>query len=558
MKGFDKASMVRRNKRIKNLPKYDIGVTPILNSLPAAMGLYGAVSERGSYSGPQGGDMMGALAPKNTAYTVGGASYTEVGNHNYGELIRQARMRDKAEKKNTTLSGVQLGATLGSAAGLPGAILGAAGGFIVGNILGLGSDEEYETRRRIEENKLAITGANSQNESVSATRGIQNEYNKSKKIVTANLGATPNGLVGGGETQGHTKMKNGERVVTDWKTYPETAATPKGVDNIKTYVGDQDVIFGNLQDSDGKQISTKAKEITTNPMLSHSEKSDMLTDLMYRQKAIQDFLGYNSMRKQAFNGGKSIDFLSTVPGMYQMFNAIRRKEQVEAEPRVAENPYKVDPAAQMYIDNLFDIWPNFGYNRYGSKSRRNSQALYDINSRPFSPGERNAMLNQYYTNQMYGDADLAMQLHEILNNLHRDASKTGLAYRQADQQLRFRGEQDRIKQSQDINKAYWANKLTEDYNKEKGLNSWVGNLLNQDWVKNIIGLYEQPYKTTPVNFEEINKQMANNFKIPTLQKPVAQPFTSEPKKPTYKANRQEFDDLYNWFLSRNPNMLKIS
>lgn len=555
MKGFDKASMVRRNKLIKNLPKHDIGVTPILNSLPAATGLYGAVSERGSYSGPQGGDMMGALAPKNTAYTVGGASYTEVGNPNYGELMRQARMRDKAEKKNTVMSGVQLGAALGSAAGLPGAILGAAGGFIVGNILGLGSDEEDETRRRIEENKLAITGANSQNESVSATLGMQDEYNKSKKIVTANLGATPNGLVTGGETQGHTKMKNGKRVVTDWKTYPETPVTPKGVDNIKTHIGEQDVIFGNLYDFDGKQISTKAKEITSNPVLSNSEKSDMLTDLMYEQKIVQDLSGHNNMRKNSHNDGKSIAWLSTVPGLYQMFNAIKRKEQVEAEPRVAENPYRTDPTAQMYLNNLFDILPNLGYNKYGNKTRRNSQALYDINSRPLSPGERNAMLNQYYVNQMYGDADLAMQLYDTKNNLYRDASKTGLSYRQADQQLQFRGEQDRIKQSQDINKAYWINKLTEDYNKEQGLNSSFGNLITNLWTNKNIGLYEQPYKPAPVDFEQINKQMTSGFRMPTLQKNVP---TLEPKKPMYKANRQELDDLYNWFLSRNPNILKIS
>ena len=615
MKGMDKASMVRRNKLINNLPKYDVGTTPIssgyqratnsipvgyvsqngqnlssivagqkgantaqyLNSgaqlatqavgaidiakqvskgaisksvgsmlsvagaIPSAIGLYDSINKKGEFNG-LGGNELDTVASKNTEYR-NGVAYQTIGGVDSDSIMRAASARDTGENVGLTMNSLGVGAGIGGAvAGPVGALVGAGIGGLL-SLFGWNSDEKREQRRRLENFRIASNAANMQNEAVAASQGLQNEFYSTH----ADQGLSPhkgkkNALVGGGEViTKHDAYGN----VVDAMMEPITPYTPEREDIIPVHLNDNDGVLGNkINPLTGNRFAVDARYNINNPQA--------LTQLV----ALQDMVTKKNRMKK-YDAGKFMNILSVLPGVMEMGVGAKQSHSYAKDPVVAFNPYTINNNAAAAANELASLHYN-PYPMLNSLRETDRQAIYNMNTASLSPAQRMAMLSTYYNNKMRNKADI-LASGQQLENQYRASHANLLA------QL---GEQDATRRQQG-NAAYADNFAKAQAAKRKGIetgwqtglkgiNTAIGNLLNNYWTNRNIGLYEQVYKPTPVDFEQINKQMASGFRMPTLQKNVPQPFTSEPKKPTYKANRQEFDDLYNWFLSRNPNMFNIS
>lgn len=573
MKGFDKASMVRRNKLINNLPKYDIGTTPIdsgrqratnsisipfvsqqgqdlsqmaseqkqanvaqlvnsgaqlatqatgiadvakqlktgaitrgtgamlsaASTLPSAMQLYGAINTKNSFDG-LGGNDLNLLASKNTEYR-NGVAYENIGGVDNSSIMDAARAREFGENMNLTTSaigtGAGVGATIGSFFPGPGNLIGAGIGALVGglgSLLGWNNDEVKEQRRRLQNWRIASKAANTQNEAVASSTGLRNEF----YATHADQGLSP-AFVGGGETKVAT---DGRGNVIDYKHFLETGATPRHADNILTQMKDTDGVLGNTMDPfTGRLVSDESKDVIYDPTLTKKQKNNLLTQFLWNQDVALNSQNMNT--KIGFDRGRFMDLLSTVPGLYQMLQGAKRKAEIAAEPSVAISPYESSPTAQMYIDNMFANYQS-PYTLLREANRQSKQNLYSINTMPLSSGQRAAAFTQYMTNKAYGDAAIRNQVEQQNAERWFKASQAGLGYATADQQLRYQGNESKIKQAG--MQAGTRQQLTDaaEQTKQKGLNSWVGNLLQQDWIQRLISLYQHdPANYKPVELEQL-------------------------------------------------------
>lgn len=573
MKGFDKASMVRRNKLISNLPKHDVGITPInsgyqkatnsipvpfvsqqgqdlsqmaseqkqanvaqlvnsgaqlatqatgivdigkqlkngaitrgtgamlsaASTLPSAMQLYGAINTKNSFDG-LGGNDLNLLASKNTEYR-NGVAYENIGGVDNSSIMDAARVREFGENMNLTTSAIGTGAGVGATIGsfFPGAgnLIGAGIGALVGglgSLFGWNNDEVKEQRRRINNWRIASNAANTQNEAVASSTGLRNEF----YATHADEGLSP-AFIGGGETKVAT---DGQGNVTGYKHFLETGATPRHADNILTQMKNTDGVLGNTMDPfTGRLVSDESKDVIYDPTLTKKQKNNLLTQFLWNQDVALNSQNMNT--KIGFDRGRFMDLLSTVPGLYQMFQGAKRKAEIAGEPSVAINPYEQSPAAQMYIDNMFANYQS-PYTLLREANRQSKQNLYGINTMPLSSGQRAAAFTQYMTNKMYGDAAIYNQVAQQNAERQFKASQAGLGYATTDQQLRYQGNESKIKQ--DGMQAGTRQQLTDtaEQTKQKGLNSLVGNLLQQDWVQRLISQYQyDPANYKPVELKEL-------------------------------------------------------
>ncbi len=560
MKGFDKASMVRRNKLINNLPRYDLGTTPInrgyqsasnsipspfvsqagqnlsqivsgqkqantaqmfnsgaqlatqavgiadvakqlstgaikngtgamlsaASTLPSAMQLYGAINTKGSFDG-LGGNDLDMLASKNTEYR-NGVAYENVGNVDSNNIMKAARAREFGENMNLTTSSIGTGAGIGAMIGsfIPGGtLIGTGIGALVGglgSLFGWNNDEVKEQRRRLQNWRLASSAANTQNEAVAGSTGLRNEF----YATHADKGLSP-AYLSGGETKVNT---DGEGNVIDFEYFPVTPATPMHADNILTSVGENDGVFGRIKNKrTGRMYMTDARKIVYDPALSKLDKNDLLTQLLWEQDV--DLKGKNSnMKIGRFDRGRYMGLLSILPGIMEMGIGAKQAHSYAKDPVVSYNPYTANNNAAIAADELARLHYNT-YPMLNSLRESDRQAVYNMNTASLSPAQRLAMLSTYYNNGMKNKADV-LASGQQLENQYRAAHANLLA--QLGEQDATRRQQGNAAYHESLAKARAAQRKGIETGWQtglKGINTAIGNWLNNYWTDRTIGLYDQ-------------------------------------------------------------------
>lgn len=604
MKGFDKASMVRRNKLINNLHKYDVGTTPInsgyqratnsipvpfvsqqgqdlsqmasgqkqanvaqlvnsgaqlatqatgivdigkqlkngafgeagslaakstaagLNAvatIPSAMQLYGAINTKNSFDG-LGGNDLNLLASKNTEYR-NGVAYENIGGVDSSSIMDAARAREFGENMNLTTSAIGTGAGVGATIGsfFPGAgnLIGAGIGALVGglgSLFGWNNDEVKEQRRRLQNWRIASKAANTQNEAVAASMGLRNEF----YTTHADQGLSPhrgkkNALVGGGEVI--TKHDSNGNVV-DAVIEPITQYTPERADVIPIHLNENDGVLGNkINPLTGNRFAVDARYNINNPQA--------LTQLV----ALQDMVTKKNRIKK-YDQGKYMNALSLLPGLMEMGVGAKQSHSYAKDPVHAINPYAINKNAEAAANELASLHYN-PYPILNSLKQGDRQAIYNMNIASLSPAQRMAMLSTYYNNKMRNKADILAQGQQI-ENQYKAAHANLMA------QL---GEQD-AQRKQSSNAIYADNLAKAEAARRKGietgwqtslkgLNTAVGNILNNYQQKQNIDLYRQYLKDRLLSQ---NAQDAAN--ATTAGIPLYKPFSYQPSDfwtdPTFK------------------------
>lgn len=555
MEGFDKASMVRRNKLINNLPKYDVGATPInsgyqratnsipvpfvsqqgqdlsqmvsgqkgantaqyLNSgaqlatqavgaidiakqvskgaisksvgsmlsvagaIPSAIGLYDSINKKGEFNG-LGGNELDTVASKNTEYR-NGVAYQTVGGVDSDSIMKAARAREFGENTNLTTSAIGTGAGVGAAIGsfFPGAgnLIGAGIGALVGglgSLFGWNNDEVKEQRRRLQNWRIASSAANTQNEAVAGSTGLRNEF----YATHADQGLSPhkgkkNALVGGGEVI--TKHDSNGNVV-DAVIEPITQYTPERVDAIPVHLNANDGVLGNkINPLTGNRFAVDARYNINNP--------DALTQLV----AIQDMVTDKKKIKK-YDQGKYMNYLSTIPGLLEAAVGAKQAYSYAKEPAVGYNPYTINNNAAQALS----ILANRRYDPYSTlNSIRQSdrQAVYNMNTASLSPAQRLAMLSTYYNNRMRNKADILANAQEVNNRYLGEYANAALQEGGRDAQLRYAGNGQFFDSLAKAKAAKRKGIETGWQTGLKGINTVVGNLLNNYWINRAIKLYQQ-------------------------------------------------------------------
>lgn len=206
-------------------------------------------------------------ASRSTEY-ANGVAYERMGGYDMSGVDKYVRDQNKASKIEGATSGFEAGAGVGGLVGslFPGAgtLIGAGIGGVVGAVAGLfGGDSARRKRERaIEEAKrnyaFAADAYNMQGSSEAASAGLRNIFNVThgigadcgKSVKRYNKGKQP-ALVGQGEVQG-TVDSNGNIIEA------HTVDSPNGVhrlDNLLTFLGDNDFVLGNKKDQSGTEVS---------------------------------------------------------------------------------------------------------------------------------------------------------------------------------------------------------------------------------------------------------------------------------------------------------------
>lgn len=598
MKGMDKASMVRRNKLINNMPKYDIGTTPIssgyqratnsipvgyvsqngqnlydmvsgqkaantsqyLNSgaqlatqaigavnigkdvakgaitkgggallsvagaIPSAIGLYDSINKKGEFNG-LGGNELDTVASKNTEYR-NGVAYQTIGGVDSDSIMRAASARDTGENVGLTMNSLGVGAGIGGAvAGPVGALVGAGlGGFL--SLLGWNNSEKKSQRDRLRDWRIASNASNKQEEAIAANQGIQNEfYRTHNNTYGADQGLSPhkgkkNALVGGGEViTKHDAYGN----VVDAIMEPITPYTPERADVIPIHLNENDGVLGNkINPLTGNRFAVDARYNINNPQA--------LTQLV----ALQDMVTKKNRIKK-YDAGKFMNILSVLPGLMEMGVGAKQSHSYAKDPVVAFNPYTINNNAAAAANELASLHYD-PYPMLNSLREIDRQAIYNMNTASLSPAQRMAMLSTYYNNKMRNKADILAQGQQ-LENQYRGAHANLIAKL---------GEEDAARRLQ-ANAAYadsfakaqaarrkgietgWQTGL-------KGIDSIVGNLLNNYWTDRNIGLWKQQINNKKESPIDIAKLPDNVLYIP-LESAKGYP-------DSYKAYRGSWADKY--------------
>lgn len=564
MKGFDKASMVRRNKLINNLPRYDLGTTPInrgyqsasnsipspfvsqlgqnlsqmvsgqrqantaqivnsgaqlatqakgivdvgkqlkdsafgnaeslaakgtaagLNAvatIPSAMQLYDAINTKGSFDG-LGGNDLDMLASKNTEYR-NGVAYENIGGVDNNNIMKAARAREFGENMNLTTNAIGTGAGVGATIGsfFPGAgnLIGAGIGALVGglgSLFGWNNNEVKEQRRRLQNWRIASSAANTQNEAVAGSTGLRNEF----YATHADQGLSPhrgkkNALVGGGEVI--TKHDSNGNVI-DAVMEPVTQYTPERADVIPVHLNNDNGVLGNkINPLTGNRFAVDARYNINNP--------DALTQLV----AIQDMVT-NKNRIKKYDQGRYMGLLSMLPGIMEMGVGAKQAHSYAKDHVVSYNPYTANNNAAIAADELARLHYN-PYPMLNSLRESDRQAIYNMNTASLSRAQRLAMLSTYYNNGMKNKADI-LASGQQLENQYRAAHANLLA--QLGEQDATRRQQGNAAYHESLARARAARRKGIETGWQtglKGINTTIGNYLNNYQTDRIVGLwYQEP------------------------------------------------------------------
>lgn len=464
------------------------------------------------------------MASRSTEY-VNGVAYDRIGGYDSSGVDKYVRDQNKASKIGGITSGLEAGAGIGGLIGsiFPGAgtLIGSGIGAVVGALGGLfgGSHARRKRERAIAEAKRNYANAadayNSQSESEAASTGMRNMYYAThgvgadcgKGVKKYNNGKQP-ALVGQGEVQG-TVDSNGNIVEA------HTVDSPNGVhrlDNILTFLGDNDFVLGNKKDQSGTEVSQYARMHermfnSGNPALQKLGEKGLKNDLELQKRLPKnsnpnpfDILMANSGKNmKKCNMGKCLPMFdsglwksSELPIANYLLNYVdnnARRKQIEREPiqvneSYAPNPYISQAGALM--PTMVDISPEL--------SDLNDQvrmANYAINQSAYTPGQRMAMLSQLYNNSIKNRSKIIASKTDRENAMRQQYAQWLSQVGESDA---ARKQQSKAAYNQSKQQAYAQKRLLLDNiakDKRGDLNNSFQNLSNIYWGNKNINLYQQ-------------------------------------------------------------------
>lgn len=152
------------------------------------------------------------------------------------------------------------------------------------------------------------------------------------------------------------------------------------------------------------------------------------------------------------------------------------------------------------------------YNAFQALAQKEREAMYNIYNASMSPGQRLAMLSQLHNNRMRNEADILSQAQQINNQYTQQSAQADLQHGQAEAQ---REQQALALHNDQFAKSVAARRKgieTGWYNTLKGLNSAFGNFQNSYWTRKNIELWQ----------DDINSRKEKPTKTPiptTIGKP---------------------------------------
>ena len=464
------------------------------------------------------------MASRSTEY-VNGVAYDRMGGYDSSGVDKYVRDQNKASKIGGITSGFEAGAGIGGLIGsiFPGAgtLIGSGIGAVVGALGGLfgGSHARRKRERAIAEAKRNYANAadayNSQSESEAASTGMRNMYYAThgvgadcgKGVKRYNNGKQP-ALVGQGEVQG-TVDSNGNIVEA------HTVYSPNGVhrlDNILTFLGDNDFVLGNKKDQSGIEVSQYARMHekmfnSGNPALQKLGEKGLKNDLELQKRLPKNsnpnpfdiLMANNGKNMKKCNMGKCLPMFdsgiwkgSELPIANYLLNYVNnnaRRKQIEREPiqvneSYAPNPYVSQAGALM--PTMVDVSPEL--------SDLNDQvrmAKYAINQSAYTPGQRMAMLSQLYNNSIKNRSKIIASKTDRQNAMRQQYAQWLGRVGESDATRR---QQSRAAYNKNKQQAYAQNRLFLDNiakDNSGNFNNFFQNLSNIYWGNKNINLYQQ-------------------------------------------------------------------
>lgn len=383
-------------------------------------------------------------AARSTEY-ANGVAYDRMDGYDVSGVDKYVRDQNKASKIEGATSGFEAGAGVGGLVGslFPGAgtFIGAGIGGVVGAVAGLfgGDSARRERERAIEEAKrnyaFAADAYNTQGSSEAASAGLRNIFNAThgigadcgKGVKRYNKGKQP-ALVGQGEVQG-TVDSNGNIVEA------HTVDSPNGIhrlDNLLTFLGDNDFVLGNKRDQSGTEVSQYARMHermfnSGNPALQKLGEEGLKKDLELQKRLPKnsnpnpfDILMANDgkdMKKYKNRDYSLFDGAEIPTGAYvlNLFNNWKRKQQAEKMPVMTFNAY----VPNQYLMQAGSLMPT----RWDINAQRqaiNDEARYvnyAINQSSYSPGQKMALLSNHWNKRMKAITDLIGEKQQQENTM---------------------------------------------------------------------------------------------------------------------------------------------
>lgn len=503
------------------------------------------------------------MASRSTEY-VNGVAYDRIGGYDSSGVDKYVRDQNKASKIGGITSGLEAGAGIGGLIGsiFPGAgtLIGSGIGAVVGALGGLfgGGHARRKRERAIAEAKRNYANAanayNSQNESEAASTGMRNMYYAThgigadcgKGVKRYNNGKQP-ALVGQGEVQG-TVDSNGNIVEA------HTVDSPNGVhrlDNILTFLGDNDFVLGNKKDQSGTEVSQYARMHekmfnSGNPALQKLGEKGLKNDLELQKRLPKNsnpnpfdiLIANNGKNMKKCNMGKCLPMFdsgfwkgSELPIANYLLNYVdnnARRKQIEREPiqvneSYAPNPYISQAGALM--PTMVDVSPEL--------SDLNDQvrmANYAINQSAYTPGQRMAMLSQLYNNSIKNRSKIIASKTDRENAMRQQYAQwlSQVGESDATRRQQSRATYNKSKQQAYAQKRLLLDNIAKD--NRGNLNNFFQNLNNVYWGNKDINLFQQDtnrkYRELIENMGKINK--------PVSKSTLAHDINSLKFNPTYK------------------------
>ena len=521
---FVKAGQTAAKNTAKSAASKAIGAANI--ALNAYGAIHGGIDLLNNWkdSSTLSSEDLSNMASRSTEY-VNGVAYDRIGGYDSSGVDKYVRDQNKASKIGGITSGFEAGAGIGGLIGsiFPGAgtLIGSGIGAVVGALGGLfgGGHARRKRERAIAEAKRNYANAanayNSQNESEAASTGMRNMYYAThgigadcgKGVKRYNNGKQP-ALVGQGEVQG-TVDSNGNIVEA------HTVDSPNGVhrlDNILTFLGDNDFVLGNKKDQSGTEVSQYARMHekmfnSSNPALQKLGEKGLKNDLELQKRLPKNsnpnpfdiLIANNGKNMKKCNMGKCLPMFdsgfwkgSELPIANYLLNYVdnnARRKQIEREPiqvneSYAPNPYVSQVGALM--PTMVDVSPEL--------SDLNDQvrmANYAINQSAYTPGQRMAMLSQLYNNSIKNRSKIIASKTDRENAMRQQYAQWLSQVGGSDAARR---QQSRAAYNQNKQQAYAQKRLLLDNiakDKRGDLNSFFQNLSNIYWGNKNINLYQQ-------------------------------------------------------------------
>lgn len=456
-------------------------------------------------------------AARSTEYT-NGVAYERMGGYDVSGVDKYVRDQNKASKMEGATSGFEAGAGVGGLVGslFPGAgtFIGAGIGGVVGAVAGLfgGSSARRERERAIEEAKrnyaFAVDAYNTQGSSEAASAGLRNIFNAThgigadcgKGVKRYNKGKQP-ALVGQGEVQG-TVDSNGNIVEA------HTVDSPNGMhrlDNLLTFLGDNDFVLGNKKDQSGTEVSQYARMHermfnSGNPTLQKLGEEGLKNDLEL-QKRLPKNSNPNPFDILMANDGKNMKKNKNSWPLWEgaeiplaAFTAnylddLARQKEISRTPIQAYNAYvpnKYLTQAGALMPSTYDINPQ--------RQTINNEARfanYAINQSAYSPGQKMAMLSNMWNKRMKAMSDLMGEKQQQENTMRANYARWLSDVGAQDQQLMSAYRDKYFSQLAQANARKFNAKQQLRADRRQNWNDLAQNLYNVYFGNKNIGLYAQ-------------------------------------------------------------------